>query len=79
MMTMKLRRIKYLHECGGLVHVHQHTEELPLDWNDDDYDDDGDVFELFLFDFVRESESGVFSRAKVGIKIQKEGLSLEKG
>ena len=40
MMTMKLRRIKYLHECGGLVHVHQHTEELPLDWNDDDYDDD---------------------------------------
>ena len=64
MMTMKLRRIKYLHECGGLVHVHQHTEELPLDWNDDDYDDDGDVFELFLLDFVRESESGVFSHAK---------------
>ena len=28
--------MKYLHECGGLVHFHQHNKELPLDCNDDD-------------------------------------------
>lgn len=45
-MALVIMTKKYLHECGSLVHFHQHTEKLPLDCNDDDdkvddeFDDD---------------------------------------
>ena len=41
-MTLAIMTKKYLHECGSLVHFHQHTEELPLDCNDDDDEVDDD-------------------------------------
>ena len=34
MVPLTTMMIKYLHECGSLIHVHQHTKELSLDLKD---------------------------------------------
>ena len=36
--TMRMMR-ENLHECCSLVHFHEYTEELPLNWNHQDHDD----------------------------------------